>query len=139
MSPVVFVTGSSRGIGLGLCQELLTRGYTVFTTARHPHTEAIEDMQKQHYLVRTSGISSQRYLGKLDGDPVFQVAEGFLKMKDAQSFETIEGPNILAFENYVLKMGDAFMFSFGVPNWEPVLLKPSLPLKTFKPRRRQPV
>lgn len=47
MQPIVFVTGADRGLGLALCEGLLTRGWQVFAGQHHPAWPQLDALGRQ--------------------------------------------------------------------------------------------
>ena len=48
MSHNVFITGTTRGIGLELVRQFLEAGSKVFATARHPESDALQSLKAVH-------------------------------------------------------------------------------------------
>jgi len=48
MSHSVFITGTTRGIGLELVRQFLEAGSKVFATARHPESDALQSLKAVH-------------------------------------------------------------------------------------------
>jgi NAD(P)-dependent dehydrogenase (short-subunit alcohol dehydrogenase family) len=101
---VWFVTGASKGLGLSLVKQLLTKGYKVAATSRK-----IEDLQKavgepEHFLPLTMDLKSEKsvsaairgtvdYFGKIDvvvNNAGYGLSGGLEELTDAEVRENFE-------------------------------------------------
>ena len=48
MSHTVFITGTTRGIGLELTRQFLDAGSDVFATARNPESDVLQSLKAAH-------------------------------------------------------------------------------------------
>tara|TARA_B100000686_G_scaffold58877_1_gene63290 strand:+ start:3511 stop:4206 length:696 start_codon:yes stop_codon:yes gene_type:complete len=77
MSHSVFITGTTRGIGLELVRQFLEAGSKVFATARHPESDALQSLKAVHgdelqllTLDVTNSTEIQAAVTSLAGQPV---------------------------------------------------------------------
>ena len=77
MSHSVFITGTTRGIGLELARQFLEAGSKVFATARHPESDALQSLKAVHgdelqllTLDVTNSTDIQAAVTSLAGQPV---------------------------------------------------------------------
>ena len=77
MSHTVFITGTTRGIGLALVRQFLEAGSKVFATARHPKSNALQSLKAAHgdelqllTLDVTNSTEIQAAVTSLAGQPV---------------------------------------------------------------------
>ena len=77
MSHTVFITGTTRGIGLALVRQFLEAGSNVFATARHPESDALQSLKAAHgdelqllTLDVTNSTEIQAAVTSLAGQPV---------------------------------------------------------------------
>ena len=77
MSHTVFITGTTRGIGLELVHQFLEAGSKVFATARHPESDALQSLKAVHgdelqllTLDVTNSTEIQAAVSSLAGQPV---------------------------------------------------------------------
>ena len=77
MSHTVFITGTTRGIGLALVRQFLEAGSKVFATARHPESDALQSLKAAHgdelqllTLDVTNSTEIQAAVTSLAGQPV---------------------------------------------------------------------
>jgi len=77
MSHTVFITGTTRGIGLELVHQFLEAGSKVFATARHPESDALQSLKAAHgdqlqllALDVTNSTEIQAAVTSLAGQPV---------------------------------------------------------------------
>ena len=77
MSHSVFITGTTRGIGLELARQFLEAGSKVFATARHPESDALQSLKAVHgdelqllTLAVTNSTDIQAAVTSLAGQPV---------------------------------------------------------------------
>ena len=77
MSHTVFITGTTRGIGLELVRQFLEAGSKVFATARRPETDALQSLKATHddalqllTLDVTNSSEIETAVSSLAGQPV---------------------------------------------------------------------
>lgn len=64
--PTAWVTGASSGIGLALARRLVSQGYRVVTTARHPEAlQALRAEFPQHIMPLPADITSQEDIARV--------------------------------------------------------------------------
>jgi NAD(P)-dependent dehydrogenase (short-subunit alcohol dehydrogenase family) len=119
--PVALITGSDRGIGFALTQELVARGWKVVATCRDPeHAQALQEFAATHSLVTietldvasTSAIDalSVKYRGKPIDALINNAGIGILAFPRAIELDSEEFQRVMLVNTYApLRVSGAFL------------------------------
>jgi len=119
--PVALITGSDRGIGFALTEELVARGWKVVATCRDPaHAQALQEFATSHSLVTietldvtdTAGIDAlaAKYRGKPIDALINNAGIGIYAFPRANELDPGEFQRVMLINTYApLRVAGAFL------------------------------